>query len=243
MPVPDCGGTEKPFALHYFGTQAYVGPDGLGVIHQVNGAFWIGYNAYYDANAAAWKYIISGVPAFLLGFQVGSTANCGELFAAAGTADATITWTTVSAGKSLAILTQTSTGTTGVTSTETAITGLADTGTQFKASGQDRYKITLTVTANHATTGGLIDFNIRDGGGSAPTNASTLVGTKTVACAVGAQNQDYDLTFYTPLTTTLSAGTHHLGAFIKRNTGTGATAVGTATPSSTHPFILQVELA
>jgi hypothetical protein len=74
----------------------------------------------------------------------------------------------------------------------------------------------------------LSSLKVRDGGGSTPTSASTLIGESTVGQAMtgGASQTTVPVIF----TFTASAGTHTLGLFLNSSVNTGQrTLTGTRT--------------
>lgn len=88
------------------------------------------------------------------------------------------------------------------------------------ADGVSFYKIEVeNMSGSVATTTGLCTFRIRDGGASTPTGASTEIAqTPWNAQATGGPGQEG---VKLAATVQLSAGTHTLGLFTQRSSGTG----------------------
>lgn len=223
---------EQPIAAHYLnGSQFYAGQ--YSTVTEVVGNTYLTGNAYHDGTN--WRYITAGV-AGAMGVSLFWVPTV--LYAPSGAADATITWTDVTPGRVLASAYQTATATTGVTTTETVITGCSD--ITVNATGAHRYRVIVRVRASNTTADADIVFRVRDGGGSAPTNTSTLLADWQVPTPVASRVYDYSLTWTTPLTTTLSAGAHHIGLFVAR--GAGAAGTVATNVSSTAPTFVEVSV-
>lgn len=122
--------------------------------------------------------------------------------------------------------------------TELMVTSLADL-TVTVVSGR-RYKVTLNMRATSSAGGGssYITVSLRDGGGSAPTIASTLVRGGTYICGTNPLLNDVSGVMVWELLggTDLSVGTHHLGVSMIA-TGSGTTLEG----SAAAPVLLLIE--
>ena len=137
--------------------------------------------------------------------------------------DVTNLTTDLLAGKTM-VSASTASTTGSITTTETAMTDLN--AVAFTAASGRRYEVVVLVQAASDTAGDLIQINVRNGGGSAPTSASTLlqggrgsVGKANFAEAIGFS---FDVTG-------LSAGTQTLGVFGVRQSGAGTVTLGSAT--------------
>lgn len=114
-----------------------------------------------------------------------------------------------------------------VSTTETGVTSLAD--ISLTAVAGRRYKVTVSlIYYSSGTANNDFTLTVRDGGGSAPTNASTLL-HKTGHRTPGVTSSNEQVLGYHFEVTGLSAGTHRLGLFAK--TVSGAAGIGTANAS------------
>lgn len=114
------------------------------------------------------------------------------------------------------------TATSGTTETRDAVLG----NYQFNADSTRRYRVWWTGKLNTDTNGDLITVNVRDGGSSTPTSASTLVGTGQIRLAQSGGTGQESLIATGTFTTT--EGLRTLAAFTLRSSGAGIeTPVGT----------------
>lgn len=123
--------------------------------------------------------------------------------------------------------------TSGVTTTETKDGGTGD--LTFTAVEGRRYRVYYRARAQTNAGGTSIVFRIRDGGGSSPTNTSTIVGaSQTTPAGTGGQGEELEVNQTLTCATggsgidEISAGTHKVAAFYVRSAGTG-----TVNPSQT----------
>lgn len=117
----------------------------------------------------------------------------------------------------------TSAGGTGVTTTETKD---ASGDLAFVAVEGFTYTVTYTATVLTGAANHVVDVNIRDGGASSPTNASTIRAT-TAVLGYTASTIRLGFTLTKPLVcpTDIAAGTHTLAVFYVRNPNGATTSV------------------
>lgn len=111
----------------------------------------------------------------------------------------------------------TSAGTASSSTTETRDAVLGN--YQFTALGGTRYRVMCTGGVSVSAGGTLAEINVRDGGASTPTAASTLVGRTQLNMATGGGTGQQG--FVIAQLTTFSAGTHTLSLFVQRSNGSG----------------------
>lgn len=207
---------------------------GAAVIHSISAVEIDEANQHTNATAA-----VHGVAGAVVGTTDAQTLTNKTLTAptvntptvTAMTADATSTVGGVSGTQLAALPKGRAAGATlnaarSVGTLESAITGL-DSVAVTAVVGR-RYKVTVTLLTVTSVGSNSLQFKIRDGGGSAPTNVSTLLHT-TDLVNVDTTNK---LVHYHVEVSGLSAGTHTLGLFGAASSGTNTPTVGSATASA-----------
>jgi hypothetical protein len=111
---------------------------------------------------------------------------------------------------------------TGITTTETVLTGISDVSLTVTAAHNYDLKINVDVALTSGSAADSCIIRVRDGGASAPTNASTVIFE--VLAILPASSRTLTVSAFAALDLLgLSAGTHRLGLYCVRNPGTGGT--------------------
>lgn len=129
--------------------------------------------------------------------------------------------------------------TSAVTSATTTTTEVKDSNVgdyTFTAVSGHTYRVKYQCRAASTVAQDKVDVRIRDGGGSSPTNTSTLVAgaETTIASASVALTEDLKVE---QLMVGLSAGTHIIAAFFLRAAGTGNVSLGQATGQTRELYV------